>query len=73
MGDRGRFVVPTVLRERAGVHEGRTVILVETPGGILLMTREQVRDLVRSGLRDSDLAGLLLEERRAAASQEDGA
>lgn len=71
MGDRGRLVVPAGLRQRADLHEGRTMILVETPGGILLMTREQARDLVRSGLHGKDLVAQLIEQRRKAASDQD--
>ena len=71
MGDRGRLVVPAGLRQSADLHEGRTMILVETPGGILLMTREQARDLVRSGLHGEDLVAQLIEQRREAASDED--
>ena len=71
MGDRGRLVVPAELRERAGLHEGRAVVLVETPSGVLLLTREQLRDLVRSDLEGKDLVGQLLAERRAAANAED--
>lgn len=73
MGDRGRLVVPAELRERAGLHEGRAVVLVETPQGLLLLTREQLRDLVRSGLEGKDLVDHLLADRRAAASAEDAA
>jgi AbrB family looped-hinge helix DNA binding protein len=73
MGDRGRLVVPAELRERAGLHEGRPVVLVETPHGLLLLTREQLRDLVRSGLEGKDLVNQLLADRRAAADAEDAA
>ena len=73
MGDRGRLVVPAELRERAGLQEGRPVVLVETPQGLLLLTREQLRDLVRSGLEGKDLVDQLLADRQAAASAEDRA
>jgi len=73
MGDRGRLVVPAELRERAGLHEGRPVVLVETPQGLLLLTREQLRDLVRADLAGQDLVGQLLADRRAAAFTEDEA
>jgi len=66
MGDRGRLVVPAELRERAGLQEGRPVVLVETPQGLLLLTREQLRDLVRSGLEGKDLVVQLLAACRAA-------
>ena len=66
-------MVPVELRERAGLDEGRSVVLVETPLGLLLLTREQLRDLVRSDLQGADLVRHLLEDRRAAAAAEDAA
>ena len=73
MGDRGRLVIPVELRERAGLHEGRPVVLVEAPAGVLLLTREQLRDLVRADLAGQDLGASLLAGRRAAAAAEDAA
>lgn len=73
MGDRGRLVVPAGLRERAGLVEGRQLILLETPSGIVLLTREQLKDLVRADLADLDLVGELLAERRRDAAAEDAA
>lgn len=64
-------MVPAELRERAGLHAGRPVVLVETPHGLLLLTREQLRDLVRAGLEGKDLVGQLLADRRVAAAAED--
>ena len=49
------------------------MVLVETPQGLLLLTREQLRDLVRSGLEGKDLVDQLLADRQAAASAEDRA
>ena len=71
MGDRGRLVIPASLREHAGLHEGRPVVLVETPNGIVLLTREQLRDAVRGDLAGSDIVASLLTDRRAAAAAED--
>jgi hypothetical protein len=51
--------------------EGSTLILLETPAGIVLLTREQLRSRVRAGLEGSDLVGELLADRRAAAASED--
>ena len=65
MGDRGRLVVPAELRERAGLVEGATLTLVEAPGGLVLLTRQQLRALVRADLAELDLVGELLAERRA--------
>jgi AbrB family looped-hinge helix DNA binding protein len=71
MGDRGRLVIPAKLRGRVGLVEGTPLILVETPAGMVLMTREQVRDRVRAELSGLDLVGELLGERRAQAAVED--
>lgn len=73
MGDRGRLVVPAGLRERAGLAEGRTLVLLETPTGIVLVTQDQLKDLVRSDLAGADLVGRLLTERRRDAAAEDAA
>jgi AbrB family looped-hinge helix DNA binding protein len=55
MGDRGRLVVPAELRERAGLAEGRRLVLFETARGVLLLTQDQAKDLVRSDLEGLDL------------------
>jgi AbrB family looped-hinge helix DNA binding protein len=73
MGDRGRLVIPAELRERAGLAEGTPLILLEAPGGLVLLTREQLQQLVRADLAGLDLVGELLAERRAAAADEDAA
>jgi bifunctional DNA-binding transcriptional regulator/antitoxin component of YhaV-PrlF toxin-antitoxin module len=68
MGDRGRLVVPAELRERAELVNGRPLVLVDTPGGVLLLTREQAKDRVRDELRGLDLVGELLADRRRQAA-----
>lgn len=73
MGDRGRLVVPAEVRERAGLDEGTPLILLETPGGIVLLTREQLRSRVRDELAGLDLVSELLADRRRAAADEDAA
>lgn len=73
VGDRGRLVVPAEVRERAGLVEGTTLVLLETPSGIVMMTRGQLRDRVRGELAGLDLVGELLAERRATAATEDAA
>ncbi|MEJ2866364.1 AbrB/MazE/SpoVT family DNA-binding domain-containing protein [Actinomycetospora sp. OC33-EN08] len=67
MGDRGRLVVPAELRERLGVMAGSRLLLVETEAGIVVTTRERARDLVRRQLEGIDLVVELVDERRAAA------
>jgi AbrB family looped-hinge helix DNA binding protein len=71
VGDRGRLVVPADIRERHGLVEGTPLVLLETPGGLALLTREQLRDRVRSELAGLDLGGDLLAERRRSAERED--
>jgi len=71
VGDRGRIVVPAAVRERAELSEGDSLVLLETPDGIVLLTREQLRDRVRNELDGLDLVSQLLAERRNTAKEED--
>ena len=71
--DRGRLVIPASLRERAGLAEGTPLVLMETPQGLVLLTRSQLQELVRADLAGLDLVGELLAERRAEAAAEDAA
>lgn len=73
LGDRGRLVVPAELRARLGVVAGDRLVLVDTPGGVVLATRDQLKALVRSELEGADLVGELLAERRRAAADDDAA
>jgi bifunctional DNA-binding transcriptional regulator/antitoxin component of YhaV-PrlF toxin-antitoxin module len=73
MGDRGRLVVPAEVRARAGLDEGVVLLLLETPGGLVLITREQARELLRRQLAGSDVVTQLLDDRRSAATAEDAA
>ncbi|MYE32660.1 MAG: AbrB/MazE/SpoVT family DNA-binding domain-containing protein [Chloroflexi bacterium] len=71
VGDRGRVVMPAEVRARRGLVEGTQLMLLETPEGLLLLTREQLLDRVRADLAGLDLVGELLAERRRAAELED--
>ena len=73
MGDRGRLVIPAEVRERTGLTEGTALILMETPRGLVVLTRPQLQQLVRADLAGLDLVGELLAERRAEAAAEDAA
>ena len=73
VGDRGRIVVPAEMRERTGWVEGTPLVLLETPGGAVLLTRDQLRARVRDELSGLDLVGDLLADRRRAAATEDAA
>ena len=71
VGDRGRIVVPAEVREQAGLEEGTPLVLLDTPHGLVLMSRAQLRARVREELDGLDLVGELLADRRRAAEQED--
>ena len=73
VGDRGRFVLPSGLRENTGLHEGDVLVLVETDDGVVMLTRAQARRRVRADLSGLDLVSELLAERRAASTAEDRA
>lgn len=66
-------MVPAEVRERAGLVEGTSLILLETPAGIVLLTREQLRARVREELAGLDLVAELLADRRRASAGEDAA
>jgi AbrB family looped-hinge helix DNA binding protein len=71
VGDRGRLVVPAEIRERAGLREGTPMVMIESPDGLVLLTREQLKRRVRADLAGLDLVDELLAERRAQAQAED--
>ena len=70
MGDRGRLVVPAELRQHAGLTAGTPVTMIETADGIVLVTREQLKRMVRRDLTGVDLVAELLADRRRAATDE---
>ena len=71
MGDRGRFVIPAELRDRAGLRDGSIVSLIETPRGVLMLSRDQLKALVRADLGGLQLVDELLADRRRRAQVED--
>lgn len=71
MGDRGRIVVPAEIRERTGLKVGTPLVLLEAAGGLVLLTRQQLRARVRGELAGVDLVDELLAERRSASKVED--
>lgn len=59
------------MQERTGWREGTQLVLLETDGGAVLLTRRQLRDRVREELAELDLVGELLADRRRASVVED--
>lgn len=64
------MVLPAGVRERNGLDVGTPLTVIETPNGIALLTRAQLRDRVRNELSGLDLVGELILERRQAAEGE---
>lgn len=73
MGERGRLVVPAELRERLHLEAGTVLILLETPQGVVLATREQIKQLVRGQLEGTNIVAELLADRRRQSAAEDAA
>jgi AbrB family looped-hinge helix DNA binding protein len=71
--DRGRVVIPAGLKKRADLSEGTSLTILETPGGLLLLTRPQLQRLIREDLAGLDLVAELLAERKVEANEEDTA
>ncbi|MCU0299382.1 MAG: AbrB/MazE/SpoVT family DNA-binding domain-containing protein [Candidatus Nanopelagicales bacterium] len=63
MGDRGRLVIPQELRARLHLDAGTPLAVVETPEALLLLTREQLKGLVRRDLAGASLVEQLLADR----------
>lgn len=66
LGSGGELVVPAAVCRRLGLETGDVLVLQDTPGGLLVMTRDQARACVRDDLAGLDLVGDLLAERRQA-------
>jgi bifunctional DNA-binding transcriptional regulator/antitoxin component of YhaV-PrlF toxin-antitoxin module len=64
-------VVPAELRQHVGWDAGHTLVLLETPRGVVLFSRKQLKDLVRADLSGLDLVNELLDDRRRQAAAED--
>lgn len=71
VGDRGRLVLPADVRERYGIAEGTELVLVDSPEGLALLTRDQLKRRVRANLAGPSLVEDLLADRRSAAERED--
>lgn len=63
--------MPSALRERLHLEAGTPLVMIETERGVILATREQLKNLVRSQLQSLDLVGELLADRRRQAAADD--
>ena len=66
-------MIPAELRAKTALTEGTPVVLIDTPGGVVLVSREQLKSLVRDDLAGIDLLSELLADRRHHADTEDAA
>ncbi len=67
MGDRGRLVIPADVRADLNWTQGTRMVLVEAEYGMLLMSVDQARALIKKQIGDRDLVGELIAERHAEA------
>ena len=63
--------MPHDVRTRAGLAAGTPMVLVESPDGLILITRQQLRTLVQREMSNLNLVEGLLAERRSNAHKED--
>lgn len=68
MGDRGRLVIPADVRSDLNWKQGTRLVLTETDEGVLLMSIEQARALIKAQLAGASLADELIAERHAEAA-----
>ncbi|MBN6190556.1 hypothetical protein JQN58_27235 [Aneurinibacillus sp. BA2021] len=61
------------MRARQHWEQGMPLLMIESNGGVVLVTREQAKALVRAQLDGASALESLLAERRAAAAAEDAA
>lgn len=65
LGDRGRFVIPSDVRERHGWDTGTALVAVDTDAGLIVMSTDEALAWLQSRLEGRDLVAELLTERRA--------
>lgn len=70
VGNKGRIVVPAGVRERHSWHEGTRLIAVESASGLVLISRDEARRLLKEQLAGHDLVTELLQDRRAEAAHD---
>ena len=73
VGDRGRVVLPSRLRQNRAWPEGTTLIAIESATGVVVASRDELESIVAKQLAGIDLVAQLLEERRASAARDDHA
>jgi AbrB family looped-hinge helix DNA binding protein len=70
VGNKGRVVLPSDLRQARGWIEGTVLVLLETDDGVTLISRDELERQVQAEFAGADLVTELLAERRAEAERE---
>jgi len=70
LGDRGRFVIPSDVRERHGWQSGAPLVAIDTDAGLVIMSTDEALTWLRSRMEGRDLVAELLADRRAEAKRE---
>lgn len=70
MGDRGRVVLPTALREELGLRQGDVLSVTLEGGQLVASTPRAALDRVRERVRGTGVVEELLEDRRRQAQAE---
>jgi AbrB family looped-hinge helix DNA binding protein len=71
VGNKGRIVLPADLRQERGWSEGTILLLLETEGGVELLTRDELeKRVLGSAAGITGVVDELLAERRAEAARE---
>lgn len=70
VGDRGRLVITSALRRSQKWEPGTQLLMLDTPNGVITMTQQQAKQLIRKQIGAGRLVEELLAERRSAAQKE---
>lgn len=70
VGDRGRVVLPAVLREELGLQQGDVLTVAVVDGQMVVSTPRAALARVRSKVRGAGLVSELLDDRRRQAESE---
>lgn len=70
VGDRGRFVLPSDVRDRHGWHTGTELVAVDTDTGLLVLSVDEALLWLRRRTVGRDLVQELLDERHAEVQQD---
>lgn len=68
VGDQNRIIIPIKVREQTHLIKNTTLIMLDTPQKIVLLTHNQLLTRIRTNLAGLDLISDLLTKQRTAAA-----